>query len=114
MIKRIVVQDGMYRAAMKFQDSGIQFSDALEAALLWLAENPIVPNCEQAEELFCNKSIISVCVEWQRRMFLAPEPEVPEELKDLLDGMKYMPTLEREWATRVALESYRLGQRSKA
>jgi hypothetical protein len=66
-----------------------------------LSENPIVPTIgdvigllqERAlsgylsEEGCCGISATTIrCVmrEWQRRMFLAPEPEVPEEIKDLL------------------------------
>ena len=80
--KRVVVPEGMYDAAMKYQDSGIQCGAALEAALLWLSENPIVPTEEQAQYMYDGKNglghagTIRYCmIEWQRRMFLAPEPE---------------------------------------
>jgi hypothetical protein len=66
--------------------------DALEAALRWWSKNPTVPTTDQAMEIgkkFSNQPsvcdyVMQVCVEWQRRCFLAPEPEVPEEIKDLL------------------------------
>ena len=67
---------------------------AVEVALRWLSENPIVPSEEQAASLYGASLNIdyekrydatrAVVVEWQRRMFLAPPGEVPEEVKDLL------------------------------
>jgi len=62
----------------------------LAAALLWLAENPIVPTFEQTTHLYGFKGqydksgfeghrdpdMASAMVEWQRRMFLKPKPEV--------------------------------------
>ena len=104
----------------------------LEAALNWLSENPIVPTAADALTLLqervasghlSNKEYCAIpattirCVirEWQRRMFLAPEPEgpevpeVPEEVKDLMDilGTKcsYMTYLS-------IIEAYRRGQKS--
>lgn len=74
-----------------------QIRVALEEALLWLSENPIVPTPEQCDEIRSavdavmengpgrqvGESLVSdgtceTCVEWQRRMFLAPEPPDPE------------------------------------
>ena len=64
---------------------------AVEAALRWLSENPIVPTDEQIRDLFeANRYGVSreawriYFTEWQRRMFLAPEPEIPDEIEDLL------------------------------
>ena len=82
--KRVVVPEGMYDAAMKYQDSGIQCGAALEAALRWLSENPIVPSVEQCDAIrdvlgpredLMQWQVKEVAFEWQRRMFLAPEPE---------------------------------------
>src|SRR5690349_12436275 len=72
----------------------------LEAALRWLTENPIVPTREQNRELLrCWTEHVGeldrdeegrvmyprqIAVEWQRRMFLPPDPEIPDEVKDLL------------------------------
>ena len=85
--KRVVVPEGMYDAAMKYQDSGIQCGAALEAALRWLSENPIVPTEEQAQYMYDGKKglghagTIRYCmIEWQRRMFLAPEPNPLDDL----------------------------------
>lgn len=61
----------------------------LEAALRWLAENPIVPTEQQAYDIAMQKSQFQFdpwelvrwgAVEWQRRMFLAPEPPAPTPL----------------------------------
>jgi len=61
----------------------------LEAALRWIAKNPIGPTNEQAKELWRTSTAGETnearraslaAVEWQRRMFLAPEPEVQNEI----------------------------------
>ena len=93
--KKYVVPDGMLETAIEdCMDLPIHGPDgigaamcerALEAAVRWLAENPIEPTKEQWSKLWTdtrsgglhggNYKMLS---EWQRRMFLAPEPEVPE------------------------------------
>ena len=114
--KRVVVPEGMYDAAMKYQDSGIQCGAALEAALRWLSENPIVPSVEQCDAIrdvlgpredLMQWQVKEVAFEWQRRIFLAPEPEMIGE-----------ETLDRFCARfrtigEAALEAYRLGQQSR-
>lgn len=125
--KKIVVPEGMYEAALKHQDSGIQCSAALEAALRWLSDNPIVPTREQAQEIhlatyssFHSEDItteikINMAVEWQRRMFLAPEPEV--------DPVAAFSTIDLRWHNdpdpravghnNAVLEAFRRGKESK-
>ena len=87
--KRVVVPEGMYDAAMKYQDSGIQCGAALEAALRWLSENPIVPSVEQCDAIrdvlgpredLMQWQVKEVAFEWQRRIFLAPEPNPLDDL----------------------------------
>lgn len=65
---------------------------SLQSALRWLSENPIVPSDDQVEEM-CRFSdhldgefsaVRATMMAWPMRMFLAPEPAVPEEIKDLL------------------------------
>ena len=88
--KKYVVPEGMLRAAEESMRpiGGIPFAyidRILEVAVRWLAENPIEPTKEQWSKLWTdtrsgglhggNYKMLS---EWQRRMFLAPEPEVPE------------------------------------
>ncbi len=70
--------------------------EALEAAIRWLAENPVVPTMEQANRLFKqfhdtkNNAVYELqasIVEWQLRMFLAPPRNpVVERVKDTLNG----------------------------
>jgi len=98
-MRKIVVPEGMLKAARegeRYEPYGIHGS--LEAALRWLSENPIVPTDKQYKECLLavdgpNAMIIrmyqegepqKVIAEWQRRMFLTPEPEIPEDVKDLL------------------------------
>ena len=107
---KIKVPEGMLKAAFNGAGKTVQgcpwqeiAAASVEAALLWMSENPIVPTTSQAEVVrdavdkvmehgkgrllngsMVSDGVIETCVEWQRRMFLAPEPEVPEEIKDLL------------------------------
>ena len=59
----------------------------------WIAENPIVPTEKQTTEILntayaevsgSQKQFKWAVREFQRRMFLKREPEVPENIKDLL------------------------------
>ena len=94
MEKRYVVPEGMFNAAMdchNYTPDARVIRKELEAALRWLAENPMIPTDKQLGEIRGNivhtyGSDITwhICAEWQRRMFLSPEPEVPEEIIDLL------------------------------
>jgi hypothetical protein len=87
--------------------------DILEAALRWLSKNPIVPTKQQALELcqvyrdagpqgpsFLYDMLSVVSAEWQRRMFLAPDPDEP--IRDLLVE-KEKPVAGREgwWTGKV-------------
>jgi hypothetical protein len=100
--KKYVVPEGMLKAAIEASDSlpymKTDIRRGLEAAFRWLAENPIVPTDKQVREMIAPKfginskelngnmiaSGITAAITWQRRMFLVSEPEVPEEIKDLL------------------------------
>ena len=88
----------------------------LEAALRWLTENPIVPTKEQAKDVaqsllpdFQDREnvgrAILVLVDWQRRMFLAPEPE--------FIGNETVARFCARFQTigEAAIEAYRLGQK---
>ena len=122
-MKKIIVPDGMLKSA---NDAWIAceyekldaMRDALEAALLWLSENPIVPTDEQIVLLKreCPTRIEFyrfrwATAEWQRRMFLAPEPEVPEEVKDLLSDGDIL--CKEGHFNHCILEAFRRGQKSK-
>ena len=131
-MKKIIVPEGMEHAVVRevFEQCGRvdyhpQIRVGLEAALLWLSENPIAPTDEQVEELqeysFNNihgskMQLVWSLFEWQRRMFLAPEPEVPEEVKDLLLD-ENIPTADysrptRDYYNTQILEAFRRGQKS--
>lgn len=96
--KKIEVPDGMYKAALKFQDSGIQCSAALEAALLWQRENHIEPTEAQIELFLRGQGIKdtgyyfsllrSFGLYFQSRMYDAPEPNVHPVLKEWLEDCK--------------------------
>ena len=87
--KKIVVPEGMLRDAMRAWgesfDSDTQpkiLENILEAALLWLKENPISPTEDQAEYMYSGKNglghsaTVQYCMtEWQRHMFLSPKKE---------------------------------------
>jgi hypothetical protein len=127
--KRYVVPEGGVEAfwaefsgGLRGPESDRRTRDGLAAFARWLSENPIVPTHEQRIELtdkFYNLDVPAterfqaLFAEWQRRMFLAPGPEVPEEIKDLLlqEDVKnafFRPDIVNE---RV-LEAYRRGQKA--
>jgi hypothetical protein len=96
--KQYVVPEAGLKAALDRFGSRHPFSEdiarmLLEAFIRWLSENPIMPTEEQWAACLASyddagKSGYECGVwfmqEWQRRMFLAPEPEVPEAIKNLL------------------------------
>lgn len=96
--KKIVVPEGMFDAAMEAVQaipmrgnvgSIDRVNGALKAALRWLSENPIVPTKEQWDELrrTCWVPDELQAVEWQRRMFLAPQPEQVVEVRVLASDL---------------------------
>lgn len=125
--KKYVVPDGMLMAARKrWPESATGetvIRDRIEAALRWLSENPIVPTDEQAIELlklgglYGNPSLTNlrqlreITGGFQRIIFLDPQPEVPEEIKDLLD--KWPTSVPCNEAHRCILEAYRRGKAGK-
>ncbi len=87
--KKYVVPEGMLNA---FHDAlchtrEVDEDNALEAALRWLGENPIVPTHDQIDEMqiacdlpaFAHHGFERICEEWQLRMFLAPEPGLAKD-----------------------------------
>ena len=140
MTKKIVVPEGMLKAAVEdaawngpiYGARGAIGVIVLEAGLRWLSENPITPSQKEAGELSgwkareedAHRHIVQLSIrEWQCRMFLAPPPEVPEEVKDLLlDESQERRTDFRganvsSWArpfiNEAILEAYRRGKESK-
>lgn len=95
MIERnIAVPDGMrlafvYAMQEKFGHVPGGILVGLEAALRWLSDNPIPidPTVKIWLDICAKmptKSHAERLMEFQRRMFIAPQPEIPEEIKDLL------------------------------
>jgi len=119
--KKIIVPEGMLKAVNAAFDSGKRKPvELLEAALRWLSENPVVPTRGQLHDImgqrfYYEDHIIKGIIEWQRRMFLAPEEEIPKELKALMFGelapAKVGP-INKEMVNALVLEAYRLGQQS--
>ena len=138
--KRYVIPEGMleaFRQGMTERPGGLAMprlkpTDDLERAgvegvLRWLSENPIAPTMQQLQAIYdspdCPKEGTYVpyyLCEWQRRMFLAPEPDVPEALIDLL-APKFTNALEvamgkaltrnEEEYQKNILEAYRRGRK---
>jgi hypothetical protein len=99
MSDKIVVPEGMLMAAkdatatMRLNIEQYLFDTqtkmALEAALRWLSEHPILPTKEQIEhfnQIPSTQYTTDIIVEWQRIEFLAPDTEVCPIEKALLDS----------------------------
>ena len=124
MEKKIVVPAEMLKAAIptfaadSYADAKGIATAILEAALYWLSENPMVPTAKQRDAVVKSATLngqmttnyACLMIEWQRHMFLAPEPEVPEEIRNLFVAEVSEPA--SEFNARV-VEAYRLGQASK-
>jgi hypothetical protein len=145
--KKIVVPEGMLKAAWHAQlpadnptwewDEGDEmqrkfYRRIFEAALRWLAENPIptTTNSMCALVRYCRNKYSPqiweswtewarsevLLVEWQRRMFLAPEPEIPEEVKDLLANTEQFTgiplTIARAQYNSDIIEAFHRGQKA--
>ena len=127
--KKIVVPTGMLKAAMNSIQPSVlvgTISVSLKAALLWLSENPPVPTFRTVDECgsagmcyadgldgeFCRTKDV---IEWQRLMFVAPEPEVLEEIKDLMLSQQSHPKLEgfKDELNLRMIEAFRRGQKAK-
>jgi len=123
MEKKIVVPEGMMKAAIfawrLHPIRGYPPEDAVckavEAALRWLSEHPIVPTQKQSRKLYADvpqgllvDEVPSwYAVEWQRRMFLAPESEMigQEPLEQFCSRFRTIGE--------AVLEAYRRGKEAK-
>lgn len=128
--RRVVVPEGMLKAAYKaWSDEireGYSLPHALELALKWLSENPIVPTIEDVGDIIAGQSFsnygraaMHVAVEWQRRCFLAPVDEVPEEVKDLIQPIPVSGAGADPWkrlpidvTNERIIEAFKRGQRT--
>jgi hypothetical protein len=126
MSEKIVVPQGMLEAAC--HSFGVvpsidRLEKAIEAALLWLSENPIVPTEDEAQYMYDGKNglghsaTIQYCMtQWQRRMFLAPEPKVPEEITKLTNELLALipqDSLIRNDIRAAIHEAYRRGKAAR-
>lgn len=122
------MSDKKYTLPQKMVDAAYQWCPAsfampaviamLEAAVKWLAENPVIPNDKQLREMCFDGSvnnngtpadawqITNYIREWQRRMFLAPEPD---SLESLLSNVPEL--VEAEKYKRNIIEAYELGKK---
>lgn len=144
---KVKVPEGMLKAAYNSEGNlnlkgnlplmgELRINQILEAALRWLSENPIVPTYEQIVAIHDTANPTAQpatgkhwetrnwLVEWQRRMFLSPEPEAPEAIRDLLSP-KFFNALQiatgsvddgkysRDEYEKSVIEAYRRGKESK-
>jgi hypothetical protein len=135
---KIKVPEGMLQAGRAAYSGYVTAEEGsrriLEAAIRWMAENPIVPKTydelptigymsdssawgtkgtpeyEQKRQENYFDGMIRFLSEWQRRMFLAPGPEVPEAVKDLMDPLDPYPY--KSLHNPGIIEAYRRGQKS--
>lgn len=122
-----------YHESGHFQSMDWWAKIALEAALRWLSNNRTMPDEKQVDDLLDDslqywhygdhalrkETVLSIHTrlnalwdEFQRTMFLAPKPEVPEAIKDMIfttDGQLTMTPKEHNDGI---LEAYRRGQQS--
>lgn len=90
-MSKIKVPEGMLEASL-IQDTDSDRAVAtiiLESALRWLSENPIAPTHQQVQAIansnvYYTEDVSKWIAEWIRRMFLDSEPEIPEEIHNLL------------------------------
>ncbi len=84
-----------------------------EAVLRWISENPRVPTDEQVTEMHQICDLEQILIAWQRCMFLKPEPEMPEEIEEMLYGRKERPdefvTIKRTYIDKDIIEAFRIG-----
>lgn len=126
--KKIVVPDGMFlsvdEAISKTRGIGCDITGGqvrdvtLEAALRWLYDE--LDSLERVPYDNVMAHQYNSCIADVRRMFLAPEPEVPEEIADILWGEFDDPptatsvTLHaRKLHNKSIIEAFRRGKESK-
>jgi hypothetical protein len=123
--RKVVVPDGMLEAALGILTIGDPdtwrpiFRNILAAALRWLSANPSELTDEMWHQVSWDGKATIVTRETINgllrfvfsRMFLAPEPEAPEEIRDLLVlRAEEMPLLKQINVN--ILEAFRRGQKA--
>jgi hypothetical protein len=134
--KKYVVPEGGLKAAIegwdRFGGIGVdaRIKEMLEAFIRWQSENQPHPTDKEFGELIvaCRNEIGKdkwenstewmragmLCHGWLRSMYLAPEPEVPEAVEDLMHKNRKPYTVDctPEAQDQRILEAYRRGQKS--
>jgi len=123
---KIKVPEGMLDAVLEAQGPScdpVITKSALEAALRWLSENPIGPTQKQSRDLYrdvpqgllVDEVPSWYAEEWQRRMFLAPELEIPKDVSDIISWFTVYcgEHPEFEEIKREVVIAFRRGQESK-
>lgn len=123
-IDDIEVPEGMLKVAVAYvQDGGFdRYRKFLAVALLYLAEHPMVPTQEDTDAsiLKFDESMLEgsfagwFAAEWQRRMFLKREPELPKELKEILCDESVCDTYtgRRSTYNKALINAYELGKKA--
>jgi hypothetical protein len=122
---KIKVPDGMmdaFRVAVQERFGSVPggCGVGLEAACRWLATTDnLGPTVDQAKQLvarmpyygkdYLQELVRWIASEWLKEMFLAPEPEVPEEVRDLLVNA----VSPESYPNPQIVEAFRRGQKSK-
>ncbi|MDR5729429.1 MAG: hypothetical protein RB191_18605 [Terriglobia bacterium] len=102
--KRIVVPEGMLKAAREAQSQS-SIEAGLEAALRWLngaLETQRVVGVSDWRKGY------NAAIDDLRRMFFVSAPEVPEAVRDLVEGMSWGTT-----TPHAILEAYRRGKEGR-
>jgi hypothetical protein len=100
-VNKYRVPDGMLNAFISgrrhqpYDDFRDEYIRGLEAAIQWLAENPIMPTMEQLNAMYKKVDtgnggtyIPAYLAEWQRIMFLVPEPELSDEVEQVISRIR--------------------------
>jgi hypothetical protein len=129
--KKYVVPEGMLKAAIDaaWRSDDVSKEDIapyvqilIEAAIRWQSENLKIPTTEWLDEFnrageikpfkYFGQAMIA---EWQRRMYLAPESEVPDGLVGISDKICLIatPAWRKADIDHALLAAYRLGQKAE-
>lgn len=124
--KKYVVPEGGLKAALSSQNPPFVFGQesgiraALEAFVRWQSESSPMPTDEQLRQMMRGFSVLTkdtvsmIVMEWIRRIYLVPEPEVPEEIKDLLCADIGEGFFKPEILNKRMVECFRRGQKSRS
>lgn len=101
----------------KIWDEGATLTrNDIRKVLAWLANNPLVPSNEQADQLWHHPKVLSgddhyakaMSRDWQRMAYLKKEEPLPEELKRLQEAPFDKGSFTEMWNERL-LQAYKLG-----